>query len=363
MAELLKTPSASEILSNPEFQKAADALEKTESQPSTDAQAGSKEAASGTTPPGLPERLAQADSAQLPETETTGPEPHPWIDQDTIDLAAAYGVSEERLKKFSSKEDFQNAASFLDEQMRASTKGPQTKVDPLGEPESQTDPPPAITPPPVEKKGGEVEQFDIEALRKEGYDEHSLKLFEAVNQERRLRAEQAKQLETAVTFVEDIKKQQELVARQQQQKVVYDYHTNVDQLSESRFGRAIDEHGRFAQITVEQKSNRDRLWAAADAVARNIQASGRPLPPMKTLLKRAEAFEFAHELVAEESQKLKDGLKAQSSMRRPAGTNRPVAGAKPPAAGAAINDRVNYIVNDPEFNRLYNQLEAESGAR
>lgn len=389
MAEL-KQPTASDIVSDPKFQQALDLLEKGPTQPaksdpppSTEAanSGSSTDAASGTQP-GLPERVVQAESAALEQdNEPEAQQQEGWIDADTIELAQSYGISEDRLKKFTSREDFDNMASFLDEQIKL-TKGspnPQAKVDPLGAPPdtsviTPTDPPPAGAPkntdPPAKAKPEPAQQFDIEDLRKKGYDEDSLKLFEQVNAERLARAEVERQLQEqneklgqVVPFFEQLKQQQELEQRRHAQRLQYEYHSNVDQLSEARFGRAIDDQGKFSQITVEQKSNRDRLYATADAVARNIQTTGRPLPPMKVLLKRAEAIEFAQELVAEEAQKVRDGLKAQSSMRRPSGANKPVNGLAPPKPGAPINEQVRYIVNDPNFSRELDRLESESGAR
>ncbi len=380
MAELT-APTVEQIVNDPAFDKAVKALEDINSQPTqgkpgeqdtpvaSSATGGSKEAASGTSPPAEPERVPLAESAATGETDA---QPESWIDADTIEFAKSYGFDEDRLRKFSSREDFDNVASFLDDQIRRSAKtvDPQTKVDPLGASDSvppTTEPPPSSEAPkhtpPAKLPVKDVEQFDIEALRKEGYDDNSLKLFEQVNIERRQRAELEQKLGEIFPFVEQVKQQQAAAQRQQQQQVVYDFHSNTDKLNPNLFGRAIDDQGRFAQITAEQKANRDRLYTAADSVARHIQTAGMPLPPMPVLLKRAQALEFAQELVAEESQKLKDGIRAQSAMRRPTGANKPVATSKPLGPGSSINERMSHLSSDPEFNRLFNQLEAEAGAR
>lgn len=369
----VKTLTAEQIVNDPAFAKAAEALEGNSQPtqgtpepqtPASSATGGSKEAASGTSPSAEPERVPQTESA-VPEQAA---EPETWIDADTIELAKSYGLDEDRLKKFSSREDFDNVAAFLDDQIRRSTKtaDPQAKVDPLGATEQVSDPPPAEAAKPAKPALAatkDVEQFDIEALRKEGYDENSLKLFEQVNIERRQRAELEAKLSDIFPFVEQVKQQQAAAQKQQQQQVVYDFHSNTDKLNPNLFGRAIDDHGRFAQITAEQKANRDRLYAAADAVARNIHASGIPLPPMPILLKRAQALEFAQELVADEARKLKDGIRQQSAMRRPAGANKPVVTGKPPGPGSSLNEQTSFILNDPEFNRVFNQLEQEAGAK
>ncbi len=377
MAELVKIPTTNELLDNPEFQKALEKLDDPQPgkevaggtpAPSTP-DGGSREAASAT--PALPERVTQETPAPEPAQQTEQATEESWINQDMIALAESYGISEDRLRRFSSREDFDNVASFLDDQLRGAPKQDDSKrkVDPLSPPEQ---PDPAATEASKEApslqgaqkaKTEEVEQFDIEALRKEGYDENSLKLFEKVNEERRARAELEKKFEQVNQYVSAQQEAQQAEMRRAQQAQMYEFHSQVDKLSESRFGRAIDDHGRFSQITAEQRDNRARLGASLMTIANNIQESGRPMPPWNVLLQRAEAFEFSKELVAEEAQKIKDGLRQQSAMRRPTGTPKAVNGLKPPGPGASHNESRDFILSSPEFSRLYAQLEAEAGSR
>jgi hypothetical protein len=144
--------------------------------------------------------------------------------------------------------------------------------------------------------------------------------------------------------------------------MMYEFHSNLDKINPTLFGQALDDQGNMQQITADQRERRDRAFAMADQMARNLQESGRSLPPMLALQKRAVAAEFSQEILEDKSNELKTNLRAQSAKRRPVGTSRAVPSAPPPP-GSSINDRVSHITSDPAFNKLFNQLEAEAGAR
>lgn len=406
--ELLNAPSVESIIADPAFNKAYDALEKANEQPVVPEKAvdpiAAAESRLANTQSGTEADLATGGgvkddaSAQLPATgegeepaagglnQTGGEVPETWIDDEAKELARSYGITEDRLRKFSSREDFENAASFYDEQLlagrRSNLPNPQAKVDPItgqpvGQQTQQQAPEPAKTPDTAVQQNqqnqqnqqkpsapAKPERFDIEAMRKEGYDDHSLKLFEQVNLERDRNDLLEQRLAKVEPFVEATRQQQEQVERANHQRVLYQFNSNTDGLTgqEQRFGKSIGEDGRYMPVTAEQKANRDRLFATANQMAVNINQQGRQLPPMDVLLKRAMSYEFSTEMLAEQKQQLKTNIQQQSAKRRSVGASKPVS-APAIKPGMSQNDKVSAIANHPDLIRAFNQMEAETGAR
>lgn len=364
------------IVEDPAFKKAMDAMEakNTESvvehvlpQSGKDALStdSSKDAASDQLPPAEGLTPPPAGGA----VETDGAETPDWIDDEIKDLAKSYGINDARLAKFSSLEDFQNAATLYDEQLVAGRNKPDASVmvDPItGEPVGAAKPIPESKPetkaeviPPV--KAG---RFDIAALKAKNFDEDSLALFEQANANADRAEKLQQELEKVVPVVEQMQQQREQAARAQQQQIIYQYHSTVDTLAghEDRFGKFLADDGKIQSVTADQKANRDRLYATADAMATQLHQAGRPLPPMGALLKRALAVEFGTELLAEKSKQVRADLTKQSATRRPVGTNRPVV-SEQPKTGASINDHAKYILSNPEFNRQFNLIESAGATR
>jgi hypothetical protein len=274
------------------------------------------------------------EGAEDQETENKDV-PESWIDDSAKELGASYGLDEETLKLFSSADEFRKAAVLFDRLV--------TKAEPVKqEPPKET---------PAEK--AERLELDIEKYKPEEYDEDTIKLVKFAKQlQDDLQAQRA-QVDPMVQFIQ----------RLQEERVVEEYrgrlnafHDAVDEIDPTLVGRSRDEKtGRFASLDAKHNEARKKIFDAADALARGLQAKGQELPPMKVLVKRAAQMELGEELTKLEALKRQKELEAQSKKRRPVAVARPVAGSTKQTGKRSMSDEVSEIANLPELVRMWEE--------
>jgi hypothetical protein len=299
---------------------------------------GGTEAADKSSEAGLRAEEPAKDGEQGGKEAATGSS---WLDSETRTLGQSYGLSDDELKGFTSAEEFRRFTSFYDKQLAAGklAKPQDSQAAAQEKPSEQP-----------EAKAETVE-LDVEAYRKAGYDDDTIRLVQY-----------AKGLKEKVdAFEPQINEMRQHFVQQQQQQQIQVFHDAVDQLDEKLFGRSIDKSGRFTQLPREADENRRKLFGAMQTLSSGMLAQGQELPPVSVLLKRAEQFAFAEEVESRAKRKVQEQLTAQSKRRRPAPASRaarPTATKKQPGVGGQVSE----IVDNPEIVKLWNQMQEENGA-
>lgn len=292
--------------------------------------AGSKEAASTITPP-----------ASNPA----------WINQEARDYAASYGLSEAELKDYGSLAELRRAGAIFDKQI--------TKAKPAPIAPTATATAPAIPATPTAEQAKKFVPYDIEDLKKQNYDDFTIKIASEQNEIYAQLQKANERAEKAETGTAQIQQRFQQDAQRQEAAM---FHQAADTLDETRFGRV-------ATMNPSADGNRKKLYEAALLINSGIKAQAEQqgvqpvFPTLPVLLKRAEALAFADEIRADERKRAQDELAAQSRRRRPVGTHkatRPVAPAK--KAAETQDDMVGRILADPANARFFKDAQEANGS-
>ena len=295
---------------------------------------------------GEPTEAVEQDAGQEVQDAGRDAQPRDWVDEDAKSVAKSYGLSEDDLKSFASKDEFVRFSAFFDKQL--------TKKEPVAEapkPEAKSE----------SKTATQEEDYsiDLDRLRNEGYDEETLRIARAAKkafEENKALMERLSPLES------NFKQIQEHYDRQIAQQRAEAFHTEVDSLNPDLFGRARDESGRFRALDGKFSENRKRLYEAAETIVHGItrraelQGVAPELPSPRVILQRAMNLQFAEDIAKAERAKIQGQLKSQSARRRPVGTSKAASPSSNPGA-----DPVKSITNDPSIVAAWNKFTQENG--
>jgi len=260
-----------------------------------------------------------------------------WVTEDLKTLAKSYGVSEEELTGFGSESVFRHAAALYDRQLMS----PPKKETPSGEPERQ-----------VPKKEDELD-LDVEAYRESGFDEHSLNLVRY-----------AKNLKTELDDLKfEVAKSTAAEVERERQQGAWIFHSAVDQMDESRYGRLVKD-GVVRQLGTAEEKARQELFDMAETLRFVLETraaeTGRPaeLPPTSVLLQRAEQLAFGEDIRKQERSRLRERAMDQSKRRRPV----PGRGRTSAPPQKEESDPVKAIANHPAVKAFWDDAQAKNGA-
>jgi len=234
-------------------------------------------------------------------------------------LAGTYGFGDADLADLDSEADFLRLARVMERRKPASEPVVQKPDTMSGEQ-------------PADKKADDVPTIDVQKYIDAGYDEETVALA-------RVAAAMQQQLGKIVPAFEQ---QQKSFAEEQHRRTAEEFHRVADEL-----GR----YGLHAKLGEQDDAKRKRLWEAAAVVAKDLAAGGREVPPLKTILQRAEIVAFGDEIMAERRAELAKKVKAQSSRRRPVGRATTNPGVKRVLPGEA-DDPVAAIMATPDMQKF-----------
>lgn len=289
-----------------------------------------------------PEPVEQ-DAGQEVEDQGTDAQARDWVDEDAKSVAKSYGLSEDDMKSFQSKEEFTRFSAFFDKQL--------TKQEPPKQEE--------VKPAAVKSDAEEDYNIDLDRLRNEGYDDETLRIARAA---KKAFEENKALLERLSPLESSFKQMQEHHERQIAQQRAEAFHTEVDSLNQDLFGRARGEDGRFRPLDQKFSDNRKKLYEAAETIVHGITRRAELLgiepeiPAPKVILQRAMNLQFAEDIVGAEKAKIHSQLKSQSARRRPVGTSKAATPSTNPNA-----DPVKSIANDPSIVAAWAKFTQENG--
>lgn len=331
----IETPVAVPDQSKPAAEAAATPAVVESEQEAIKVSAGSKEAAPTITPP-----------ASNPA----------WINQEARDYAASYGLSEAELKDYGSLSELRRAGAIFDKQITKAKPAP--AIQPVvSTPAAGATP--AVPNTPTAEQAKKFVPYDIEDLKKQNYDDFTIKMASEQNEIYAQLQKANERAEKAETGTAQIQQRFQQDAQRQEAAM---FHQAADTLDETRFGRV-------AAMNPAADGNRKKLYEAALLINSGIKAQAEQqgvqpvFPTLPVLLKRAEALAFADEIRADERKRAQDELAAQSRRRRPVGTHkatRPVAPAK--KAAETQDDMVGRILADPANARFFKDAQEANGS-
>lgn len=262
--------------------------------------------------------------------------PAAWIDADTREMAASYGLSEEELKDFSGAEEFRRFARIVDQKTLRGKPEPEKPVEK-----------------PVEKPAGaktdtvSADEIDPEEYEKEGYDPSTLKL---VRSHKALLDKTAK-LEQALSAFQS--QQVDAIEKQKART----FHEAVDELGADVFGKMFRENGTVSgEFNAKNEEAREKLFWSARKILDDTMARTGTAPPLKVVLQRAYQAEFAEELRKRDRAELQERLEKQSRARRPSpGRGRSLVSAD--EAGEV--DEATRVANHPAIVKAWEKMNGE----
>lgn len=273
--------------------------------------------------------------------------PTAWYNDTTKTLASEYGLGEDDLKAFSGESEFKKTVAFLERQRSQLLTPDQNK-------QAQEQ---------VQNTPDEAE-LDVEAYRKAGFDEETIKVVEAHNA---LSRQLKKQAEMFGGFERQVEELRQFEAARQHQSFCNEFHAICDTLEDGLVGRSTDKLGGFVPLSETADSNRRKIFdayvelyqkdlerASAEASRTGKSLAEVGITPSRTLIEQAKTKALSKEIVAYEREKVQRDLQKQSKMRRPSAGASPRTGAAPAGASKPV-DPVMALVNDPELIKFWNK--------
>lgn len=262
------------------------------------------------------------ETAKAPKAKSEKPADRSWLDDDLKEEVSAYGISEDELADFASREEVERAMRLFDKsaleagrkalaegESKGATRDDKGRFVPKGETET-----PAKEPEKTPARGG----YEI-ALDKDVYDDAIVDEFT------RLRDHYEARLET----LEARFKQADQKAEQQH------FDSLIDSLGHT------DLFGKADREDAKQRQRREDLYVAVKAQLIGLQAYGRPTEMSESLINRVARMVFADELGKKDIKSRTNRISRQSNGRMGGGVTRPNA---PPE-----NPR-------DEFDRMYREM-------
>jgi hypothetical protein len=265
-----------------------------------------------------------------------------WVKDEHRELAKSYGLSDDDLRDFGTEAEFNRAGRLIDKQFAA-----------------QLAPPPQLPePPPLQKQPAQATdkmsvkpELDPDKFKAAGYDDEVLNVVKF-----------AKEREAELQRLQQELEATHVAAQEAEFRRTYEtLEATYDSMESGRFGRRSNKDGSQRELTRAERESRDKVNQAANMLAAGIIQTGKQLPPLGILLKRAEAFTFADEIRAEERRKVQTAITDQSKRRRPVAGQRPVRSAVPAGKPVTINEQAKNLANDPAIVKAWDDAMQASG--
>lgn len=286
-----------------------------------------------------------------------------WLNDESRDFYKSYGLSDDELSGFQSQAEADRLARILDRQYASLGEAARKATQPA--PEKTEKAPESPAPAAAQSTFTRV---DLAKLKAAGYEDEVISQFAVTNQAidalERLEKERAAERNELSEVKKHFTSWQQYQQEQQQQQLIDAFHQAVDTLADDKLGKAFGEDGRAQQFTNEQLDRRRKLYEQAELLAAGHASRGMPIPPLPALIRRANQMAFAADIAANARAKVHQEIQDQSAKRRP------VANQPRDPSGRFIDKPVNplnsnavvqSILNDPEWNAKFDQIQRESG--
>ena len=291
----------------------------------------------------------QAESAEEAEEEVSEDEAGPsWLDDETKAYGRSYGLSDEDLAQFDSKEQLEKFGQMTDRRLASQPAYQEYQQSPPA-PQKEQPPEPESTDSQSEAEPDE-ELIDIEAMREQNYDTFAIKMAERIN----------------AKTIED-RKRAEAEAESIRQKAERDFHGALNELDEAVFG-TMGSDGQPQKLNRQQEENRKAVYSVVEKLYLDLQnqaqRTGQPMDvPMSSLVGRATRMVFNEDVNPRESQERTERVKAQSRKRRPSSSpNRgQSATSKGPVSPETGDEDVAAIVQSPQMRAFWEKTQRQNG--
>lgn len=284
------------------------------------------------------------------DTEPAAPSAPEWLTDDLKELASSYGIDDEELAAYGSplavRQVFRRMEQFLAAGGEAKAVAAPAKPVESAKPAESTA---------TDESAADASDDDeIDLSKYDGYDPETLRVVRVAKQSR----EALRQLQEEMAAIKRARDEEATNTELER------FHEAVDGMDKARYGGE-------DSLTDVTDAARKSLWEAYKTVKatalRTAKQDGRPakLPPIKTLLRRAELFAFGDEILASERKALVTAIQEQAKKRRPVpGKPRPLASdakdknAKAPATPQAM---AKDALSDPKLSALFDRYLEETG--
>jgi hypothetical protein len=292
-----------------------------------------------------------ASEPVVPDSGATGQKPpaddRSWLDETTKTLSKVYGMTDEDLAEFKSREDFDRTTRIIERRLLSSVQQNNGQ-----EPAGKVTPPPTQPTTPETPPADPLAEFD--PANWEGYDDKTKKMVQSHREalERLARVEQSSQEIVRLAQEADRKRYLDF------------FHDTTDGLEEGLFGRTLKE-GKPAELNPEHNANRAKLWEAVHTLTAGIEARAREtgaqpsMPPFKILLDRAAKLAFGDQLQKIERDRQTSKIREQSKLVRKVATHRTSSGSgRSPngrftQAAAGPQETVSALVENPQLKAMW----------
>lgn len=282
------------------------------------------------------------DDMEEPEVEEPSADEN-WVDDEVKEFAAGYGLEEEALSDFSSKEELERFGRLTDQRAREQARFSQFQQEaPRDQPTEEQGEAEA-----EKKQDEEFELFDPQHLVDENYDETTVKLGKAL----RATQEQVQRLQAPAPEEPSVE-QEALFAKS--------FHEGLDQLDRSLFGNVFDDKGEVGVISNPHDLNRRAVWEAASQIQASLPPERRNLP-VNMLVKRAVNMVFGDVLVKERESGGRDRAANQSRKRRPTSSSRGMNRTSHMSPQQQDAEDAAAIANSPELKKFWAKSQRENG--
>ena len=306
------------------------------------------------------------------------PEQKHWLTDEYRELASSYGFKDEDLGDFTSPEEFKRATRLIDKQFVQSVEAQrqayqaQQAAEQQRQQEQQTQSPKKAASEATTSKS-KLTKLDLEKMKEEGWGESELNAWknqnDLIDEMESLRNQLAEQQALVTQTHQGHTQLQQVIAQNERARWLNTFHSAVDSLGDGRFGKTIGADGKPANLSRQENEARQRLHDMAETLAMGIatqaQARGQQpnMPPLQTLLRRAEQVVFADDIARDAVKKSQAAIAEQAKRRRPVASIRASNGqyAGNRREPMTINDRIQEVANNPEVVKAWKILEEKSG--
>ena len=274
---------------------------------------------------------AAADSAPAATPEAGDEDDRAWLDAETKDLAAAYGITDEDLADVGSREELDRAMRIIDRKAFEAGKAaavPQADAKPVVQ-QSEAPKPTAPTGDPW----ADLKQFMLS-------DEIDADAREPIN----------KFVQTVAAEMKELRAMKAAMQQQQMEASFNDLRTKAVTSIHS-LGHT-DLFGKPGEApTKEQAANLEKALDAHFTHARGLIATGRQAAPTPAFLKAAVNLLFGDQLVSQAKKQHLAALKKQSARRSGGGTTKAVPQSIPD--NETTRQAARRIASDPEVQEAW----------
>lgn len=316
--------------------------------------------------PAVPPAVESAQVEQ-PRTEAAGgteAASSSWITDTHRELAPLYDHTEDDLKGFSSAADYARSLRLIDRYQSKSREAQQ----PAAPQQAQSSPAQAA---PAAAPAPSLKRFDLEALKAEGYEGKELDRFaihnQALDQIEAMKAEREKERAESQQMREYLSGWEQQRQQAELQRYTMEFHNAVDNLSDTRLGKVFDERGLQRQLSKDEISHREQVWATANSLMQRMAERGQAHNiRVDRLVQQAQQIVFADDIKSQARAEVIRGIEEQSKNRRPVaqqprnqdGTFATLDKINP---FTNRNEYVQAVANTPELVAKFNKYQQEAG--